>query len=272
MLKKILLAIVALLVVLAAVIATRPAEFRLERSLKMAASPAVTYAQVDDFHRWEAWSPWAKLDASMKTKYEGPASGNGASYWWSGNDKVGEGRMTITGVKPAEQVTIKLEFLKPFEQTNTTIFNFKGEGEETTVSWVMEGKNNFMGKAFSLFMNMDKMVGPDFEKGLAAMKVAAEAAEKEKRAAEAAAAAAAAAAKAAAETPVELVLHKDGKLSMDGAATTEAELAAALKAKLASNAELKVNVRGDGAPNKKLVALVDAVKAAGVTAVALADK
>lgn len=270
--KKILLAIVALVVVFAGVVATRPAEFRLERSLKMAASPASTYAQVEDFHRWEAWSPWAKLDPSMKTKYDGPASGNGSSYWWSGNDKVGEGRMTITGVKPAEQVTIKLEFLKPFEQTNTTTFNFKGEGEGTTVSWAMEGKNNFMGKAFSLFMDMDKMVGSDFEKGLVAMKTAAEAAEKEKRAAEAAAAAAAAAAKAAAETPVQIVMSKDGKLTMDGAPATEAELTAALKSKLATNAELKVNVRGDGAPNKKLVALVDAVKASGVTAVALADK
>lgn len=270
--KKVLLAIVALLVVFAAVVATRPAEFRLERSLKMAASPAVAFAQVEDFHRWEAWSPWAKLDAAMKTKYEGPASGNGASYWWSGNDKVGEGRMTITDVKPAEQVTVKLEFLKPFEQTNTTIFNFKGGEGGTTVIWAMEGKNNFMGKAFSLVMNMEKMVGPDFEKGLAGMKVAAEAAEKEKLAADAAAAAAAAAAKAAAETPVEVVMHKDGKLTMDGAAATEAELSAALKGKLATNAGLKVMVRGDGAPNKKLLALVDAVKAAGVTTVALADK
>jgi len=270
MLKKVLLAIVALLVVFAAVVATRPAEFRLERSLKMAASPAVAFAQVEDFHRWEAWSPWAKLDAAMKTKYEGPASGNGASYWWSGNDKVGEGRMTITDVKPAEQVTVKLEFLKPFEQTNTTIFNFKGGEGGTTVIWAMEGKNNFMGKAFSLVMNMEKMVGPDFEKGLAGMKVAAEAAEKEKLAADAAAAAAAA--KAAAETPVEVVMHKDGKLTMDGAAATEAELSAALKGKLATNAGLKVMVRGDGAPNKKLLALVDAVKAAGVTTVALADK
>ena len=268
--KKVLLAIVALLVVFAAVVATRPAEFRLERSLKMAASPAVAFAQVEDFHRWEAWSPWAKLDAAMKTKYEGPASGNGASYWWSGNDKVGEGRMTITDVKPAEQVTVKLEFLKPFEQTNTTIFNFKGGEGGTTVIWAMEGKNNFMGKAFSLVMNMEKMVGPDFEKGLAGMKVAAEAAEKEKLAADAAAAAAAA--KAAAETPVEVVMHKDGKLTMDGAAATEAELSAALKGKLATNAGLKVMVRGDGAPNKKLLALVDAVKAAGVTTVALADK
>ena len=128
------------------------------------------FALVNDFRKWEAWSPWAKLDPSMKTTFEGPAEGLGSIYTWSGNGEVGEGRMTLTDSHPSDLVRIKLEFLKPITATNTTEFTFKPEGNQTAVTWNMTGTNNFMGKAFNLFMNMDKMVGGDFEKGLAQMK------------------------------------------------------------------------------------------------------
>ena len=115
-------------------------------------------------------SPWAKLDPSMKKTHEGAPAGTGAIYSWSGNDQVGEGRMTLTESRPSELIRIKLEFMKPFAATNTTEFTFKPEGNQTMVTWSMFGMNNFIAKAFGLFMNMDKMVGGDFEKGLASMK------------------------------------------------------------------------------------------------------
>jgi len=136
------------------------------------------FAQVNDFHKWDAWSPWAKLDPNMKQNYEGAPAGTGAMYSWTGNDQVGQGRMTITDSKPSELVKIKLEFIKPWTATNATDFMFTPQGNQTSVKWTMDGDNTFMGKAFGLFMNMDKMVGGDFEKGLAQMKAVAEAAAK----------------------------------------------------------------------------------------------
>jgi uncharacterized protein YndB with AHSA1/START domain len=176
MLKKILLGLVAVLVVLAAVIAMQPADFAITRSTTIDAPPATVFGQVNDFHKWEAWSPWAKMDPEMKTTYEGPAAGTGAMYSWVGNSKVGEGKMTIVESRPDELVKIRLEFLKPFAATNDTEFAFKPDGTGTHVTWTMSGKNGFVSKAFSLCMDMDKMVGGDFEKGLAQMKSASEAA------------------------------------------------------------------------------------------------
>jgi hypothetical protein len=141
----------------------------------MAAPPDVVFAQVNDFHRWDGWSPWAKLDPNMKQEYSGPAAGEGAVNKWMGNDDVGEGQMTIVESKPAERIRIKLEFLKPFEQSSITVFDFKGDAKQTKVTWIMEGDNNFMGKAMSLVMDMDKMVGKDFEKGLGQLKAVSEA-------------------------------------------------------------------------------------------------
>ncbi len=172
MIKKIFLALVFIFVVFAIVVALQPADFTITRSATIAAPPASVFAQVNDFRKWEAWSPWAKLDPAMKTTYEGPADGPGSVYTWSGNNEVGEGRMTLIESKPHEFVRIKLEFLKPFAATNTTEFLFKPEGNQTAVTWSMTGKNNFMAKGFNLVMNMDKMVGGDFEKGLAQMKAA----------------------------------------------------------------------------------------------------
>ena len=175
MLGKVLVAVAAVVAILAIAVATRPAQYRVERSAVVAAPPAVVYAQIADFHRWEGWSPWARLDPAMKTDYQGPASGKGASYHWAGNAKVGEGRMTITGEKPGEEVAIRLEFLKPWAQVSTTTFALAPEGSGTRVTWTMYGDSDLVGKAMSLVKDFDKMVGPDFERGLSALKALAEA-------------------------------------------------------------------------------------------------
>lgn len=188
MLRKIGLVLLGIIVLFVAVIVTRPAEYRVERSASMSAPPAVVFDFVNDFHKWETWSPWEKLDASMKKTFDGPPAGVGAVYAWTGNDKVGEGRMTITESRPSESVVIKLEFIKPFAATCITTFNFSPQSAGTKVTWTMEGTNNFVAKAFSLFMNMDNMVGKDFEKGLAQLRTQAEAAARERATATAAAA------------------------------------------------------------------------------------
>jgi hypothetical protein len=167
-------AIALLLIGLLIIVAMQPAEFRISRKGLINAPPAKAFAQVNDFHNWEAWSPWANLDPTMKQTYEGPPSGKGAVYSWDGNKQVGEGRMTITESHPHELIVIKLEFIKPFTATNTTEFAFAPKGSQTEVTWTMLGKNNFMMKAMHMLMNMEKILGKEFDKGLAAMKIAAE--------------------------------------------------------------------------------------------------
>ena len=177
MLKKILLVVVALVAALVVVVAAQPATYKVVRTASIAAPQSDVFSLVNDFHRWDAWSPWAKLDPAMKTSYDGPAAGTGAIYSWTGNDKVGEGRMTVLESKPGELVRIKLEFLKPFAQSSLTEFALAGQGSSTSVTWSMSGDNNFIAKGMCLFMGgMDKMIGPDFERGLAQLKTAAEAA------------------------------------------------------------------------------------------------
>jgi len=178
MLKKILIALASIIVVFVIVVATRPANFRITRSTTIAAPAGVVFVQVNDFHKWDGWSPWAKLDPAMKQTHEGAPAGAGAIYSWAGNKEVGEGRMTITESRPNELIRIKLEFLKPFAAVNTTEFALAPAGNQTAITWSMTGTNNFMAKAFCMFMDMDKMVGGDFEKGLAQMKSIAEAAAK----------------------------------------------------------------------------------------------
>ncbi len=170
MLTPILIGLAVVLVLLAVIVAMQPSNFRIARSITMAAAPSAAFEQVNDFRNWEAWSPWAKLDPTMTATYDGASSGVGASYSWLGNNKVGQGRMTVIESQPSELIRIKLEFLKPFTATNTAEFTFKSDGTQTVVEWSMTGTNNFIGKAFGLLMNMDKMCGRDFEKGLAAMK------------------------------------------------------------------------------------------------------
>jgi hypothetical protein len=164
--------------VLAVLVAMQPSEFRIERSATIAAPAPVVFAPVNDFRNWQAWSPWAELDPAAKSSFAGPRAGNGAAFAWSGSSQVGEGRMTITESRPSELVRIKLEFLKPFEATNTAEFTFKPQGERTAVTWSMYGHNDFVGRAVGLFVNMDKVLGEEFEKGLASMKSVAEASAK----------------------------------------------------------------------------------------------
>ncbi len=174
MLKKILIALAVIVLIFVVVVALQPADFRITRSTTVAAPPEAVFAQVNDFHNWQQWSPWEKLDPELKRTYEGEPAGKGAVYAWAGNSDVGEGRMTITESRPSELVRINLEFLKPFAATNTTDFTFKPDGDKTSVTWDMSGKNGFMAKAFCLFMDMDTMVGGQFEEGLANLKSVAE--------------------------------------------------------------------------------------------------
>src|SRR5439155_2171124 len=161
MFTKILAAVVVIGVVFMGIVSTRPSEFRVTRSEAISASPAAAFAQVNDLHKWEAWSPWAKLDPSAKNSFEGPSAGMGATMRWAGNMKVGQGSMTIIESRPNDLVRFKLEFLKPFAATSTAEFTFratessarppsssggKPEGHQTVVTWSMYGKNNFMGK------------------------------------------------------------------------------------------------------------------------------
>jgi uncharacterized protein YndB with AHSA1/START domain len=176
MLMKILIALAVIVVVLVIVVATRPSEFRVARTATIAAPAPAVFAQVNDFHKWEAWNPWGKVDPAMKQTYEGAPAGIGAIDTWAGNHEVGEGRMTLTESRPSDLIRIRLEFLKPFKATSTAEFTFKPEGDRTAVTWSMVGHNNFMAKAVHLFMNMDRMIGGQFEKGLAQMKSVVEAA------------------------------------------------------------------------------------------------
>jgi hypothetical protein len=172
MLKKIAVVVVAVLAALAGFIATRPSAFRIERSRTIAAPQGVVHAFVNDFRKWPAWSPWEKLDPTMKRELSGAEAGVGAVYYWSGNKEVGEGRMTITDSRPSQSVTIRLEFLRPWQATSTTRFDFVPSGSGTRVTWALTGHNNFVAKAVCLFMDMDQTVGKDFEKGLANLEAA----------------------------------------------------------------------------------------------------
>ena len=179
MLIKILIAVAVIVVVFIVVVAMQPSVFRVARSATMSAPAPAVFAQVNDFHKWEAWNPWGKIDPAMKQTYEGAPAGIGAIYTGVGNKNVGEGRMTLTESRPSDLIRIKLEFFKPFAGTNIAEFTFKPEGNQTAVTWSMTGKNNFMAKAIHLFMNMDKMIGGQFETGLAQMKSIVEAALKQ---------------------------------------------------------------------------------------------
>jgi len=173
---KILIALVVIVVGLVGVITLQPARYRVSRSTTIAAPAPVVFAQVNDFHKWSAWSPWEKIDPAMKRTYEGPPAGVGASYAWVGTREVGEGRMTIVESRPGDLIHAKLEFVKPFAGTSVAEFTFKPDGERTLVTWSMTGDKNFIAKAIHLVMSMDRMIGDQFDKGLAAMKTVAEAA------------------------------------------------------------------------------------------------
>jgi hypothetical protein len=157
-----------------AVVASRPSIFRVERSATISAPAEAIFDLVNDFHHWEKWSPWAKLDPNAKMTFEGPAKGVGAIQRWEGNSKVGAGSATIIESQQDSLVKIRLEFLRPFKATNIADFVLEQQADQTRVTWTMSGKAGFMSKAFGMFFDCEKMVGKDFEKGLTQMKAVSE--------------------------------------------------------------------------------------------------
>jgi hypothetical protein len=175
MLKWIGLALAAAVLAFSGYVAYLPSAFRIERSAIVVAPAQQVFAEVNDFHNWQAWSPWAKLDPNAKADFEGPASGEGAVFRWAGNAEVGEGSMTMVESKPTEKVGIRLDFVKPWEGTSATEFVFKADGPRTIVTWSMAGERSFIEKAMCVVFNGDEMIGSQFEKGLANLKQVAEA-------------------------------------------------------------------------------------------------
>lgn len=167
LIKKILLGLVAVIIVFLILVAMRPADFRVERSATIAASPDALFEQVNDHRKFAVWNPWLKLDPNVKNTYSGPDSGVGAVCSWDGDNNIGAGSSTIIESKPGELVRQRMDWKRPMEGTSTVDFTFKPEGDKTVVTWAMYGKNGFMGKAVSVFMDCDKMIGPKFEEGLA---------------------------------------------------------------------------------------------------------
>jgi hypothetical protein len=170
MLKYLFLGLAVVIIVFLVVAALQPADFKITRSAKIAAPASAVFPYFNDLHKWNDWSPWAKMDPNAKNTFDGPASGVGAKFAWAGNSKVGEGNMTITESKPADLVRMRLEFLKPMPAVNVTEFALTPQGDETTVTWSMTGTNGFMGKAVGLIMNFDKVVGGQFSDGLENLK------------------------------------------------------------------------------------------------------
>jgi uncharacterized protein YndB with AHSA1/START domain len=166
----ILLALAFIAIIFIIVITGRPDEFFVTRAAIIAAPPEKIFPHVNDLHKWEAWSPWAKLDPNTRNTFSGADAGAGAAMAWDGSKKVGAGKMTITESQPSGLIRFRLDFQKPMQATNTAEFTFRPEGGQTVVTWSMAGKNCFMGKVFGLFMAFDKMCGCQFEKGLASLK------------------------------------------------------------------------------------------------------
>ena len=149
--------------------------YTVERSATIAAPADAIYPQIVDFHRWPAWSPWEDIDPAMERTYSGPESGVGATYAWSGNRQAGRGRMQITAADPATGVTIHLVFEKPFRADNTIEFSLRPDADATRVVWTMSGRKTFLLRVTGLFTSMDRLIGPDFEKGLSRLRTVTEA-------------------------------------------------------------------------------------------------
>jgi len=184
--------IVPLVVAMVAVVflefaATRSGTYEVVRSTKIEAPAPVVFAQLADFKAWTAWSPWEGKDPQMKKTYDGPAGAVGSSYAWQGDEKVGEGKMSITEITPPKTLKLRLEFIKPFAAVATTTFDVAPAGDNAvTAKWTMTGTNSFMSKLFGMVKSMDAMIGGDFDKGLASLKEVSET-EAKKQADEAAA-------------------------------------------------------------------------------------
>ena len=167
MIINILIGLAVVIAILLIVVALRPGDFRVERTVTLPAPAIALFEQVNDHRKFAVWNPFLKLDPNVKNIYSGPDAGVGAVCSWEGNNKIGAGSATIIESKPGELVRERMDWKRPMEGTSTVEFTFKPAGDKTVVTWAMYGKNGFMGKLFSLFMNCEKMVGPQFEKGLA---------------------------------------------------------------------------------------------------------
>ena len=177
MFETIVIIAVVLAIVIAVVLvlaATKPDTFSVQRGATMKASPEKIFSLINDFHQWGKWSPWENRDPAMTRSFSGAESGQGAVYAWEGNKNVGSGRMEILDAATPSKIIIKLDFLKPFEAHNTAEFTMLPQGDATSVNWVMHGPAPFLSKMMQVFMNMDKMIGKDFEAGLANLKGLAE--------------------------------------------------------------------------------------------------
>ena len=170
MIKIIAIVVVAAIVALLGYAATKPNIFRVTRSVVIKAPPEKIHAHLEDFHRWGDWSPYEKLDPAMTRTYSGPASGVGATYGWSSKGKGGVGQMKITQATAPSKLALDLDFTKPFVAHNTVVFSLEPQGQDTRVTWTMEGAAPYIHKLMSVIFNMDKMVGGDFETGLANLK------------------------------------------------------------------------------------------------------
>lgn len=175
MIKKILLGIVAVIALFAAYVALLAPDVYFERTVTVAAPAPAVFQQVNNLRKWDDWSPWAKLDPNSKAEFAGPEAGAGATMMWSGNDKVGEGKMTVVESRPTEKITIRVDFMKPFEGTGKSEFYFKPAGNQTQVIWGMSGESGFIARAMCLILNMRKEMETTMDKGLASMKQVAEA-------------------------------------------------------------------------------------------------
>lgn len=174
MFKIIGIVVVVAIVVILIYATTRPDSFHFERTTRINATPDRIFGYINDLHQWETWSPYMKLDPAMKTRYSGAAAGAGAMYEWAGNSKVGNGKVTIVDTTPPGKVAIRLDMLTPFEAHNDVLFTLQPNGTATDVTWAMDGPSAYISKVMSLFIDMDKMVGGQFEEGLANLKALAE--------------------------------------------------------------------------------------------------
>lgn len=174
MFKTIAIVIIVLVCAMLIFAATKPDTFHVQRSASIKAPPEKIFALINDLHSWGAWSPWETKDPAMKRTHGGAPNGKGAVYEWDGNNEVGKGRMEITESTPPTKVAIKLDFIKPIEGHNIAEFTLEPARESTNVTWTMDGPAPFISKLMQVFISMDKMIGSEFEVGLANMKTAAE--------------------------------------------------------------------------------------------------
>jgi len=174
MLKVLAFTVVVGIVAVLALAATRPDTFRVRRAASVKAPPERIFPLINDLRRWSAWSPYEKKDPAMKRTLSGTAAGKGAVYEWDGNKDIGKGRMEIIESSPPTRVLIALDFVRPFEAHNLVEFTLEPNGDSTRVTWAMDGRSPYVAKLMGLFFSMDRMIGEDFEAGLASLRALAE--------------------------------------------------------------------------------------------------